>query len=110
MGYQNAEHTHDLVFAPDHSNEGYGFRRAYERHVALGMQGLTSLAMVGGSGHERGFGGALPTSPQDFIGLQGKVGNRVVYTSVPELTSQVSDLGANDPARRIFAERLRRRR
>lgn len=107
---QNAVTRADLVFDIDRSPEGYGYRRAYERFVAMGMQGLTAVAMVGGAGHERAFGGALTTSRQDFAGLQGKVGNQVIYRSQAELSSQISDQAANDPARRIFAERMRRRR
>jgi hypothetical protein len=98
----------------DASGPALGYRQALERSYQLVFRGLTSVAMIGDKGRpEDVFGGALPYQVQMFSGLAGLSGNIVTYRDggTAGLENAIGPAQPmNDAARRIFADRLRRRR
>ena len=79
--------------------------------TASRVQGLL-VAPVIGADHdpEQTYGGAYARSPQSFRGAASPAATNVVYRNGghPEISSGIVEGPMGDPARRMFAARLRR--
>lgn len=106
----NAVHTQVV----DYVGDSFGARTAlaFGAWDSRARRGVLSASVLGEHGDPgKSFYGILARPPQLFAGLAGLSGNPLAYRDgINSLDNNLSDEAMSDPARRIFAERLRRRR
>ena len=87
-----------------------GRTAAITEHATRGMRGLSGLVYAGDPGQGgRSFTGYGP-QVQHFTGAAGRIGNPIVFRNEPaQFEGSHTETVLLDPARRILADRMRRR-
>ena len=106
MGFANAQQRVITDFGQDPNNPAGGLVRDAMRR----LHGFLVPVMVGGDADPvTQFHGDGPPL-QDFLGAANRASTTVVFRNgdMPTISSGIAEGPTTDPARRIFADRLRR--